>query len=614
MKKFLKIPALVVCDLFLCAVTTLFSAVLIFEFSFKEAIIYLTINTEYLFIWPTVIIFNLIFDCYSSLWRRSGLFDLLRLAISNACAGVIWSILKLLGFIEFSGSILILSFILIFMFSAFSRLLPRFFQIISSRSVTKATANRTVIVGSGETGTYLAQYFLTNPDKGFLPVAFIDNDPQLKDALICGLKVAGGDNQLPVIIEKYDVRTVMVALPSAAREDLRRIYKLVRNTDAVLKIYSGVQDYTDRVGDPIGSNSKAGLRNIRIEDLLGRDAVKIKNGEAKELLCDATVLITGGAGSIGSELCRQVLAAGAKQLIVYDFNENGLFYIGNELSEQFGKDRYVTILGSIRDKSRLKSVFDEYKPQLVFHAAAHKHVPMMEINPLEAVKNNIFGTRNVLAQCIESGVKKCVLISSDKAVNPSNIMGATKRISELLFMEFNRQDKTEFCAVRFGNVLGSEGSVVPFFAKQIESGGPITITDPEITRYFMTIPEAVSLVLQAGALAKGGEIFVLDMGEPVKIKDLAEDMIRLTGLVPGRDIKLKYIGLRPGEKMFEELSMSAESVDTTSHEKIFVLRDNNLDPLGLQKLLEKLSEAIKSEDPDAAEREIFDFLPTNYRT
>ena len=606
MKKYFKIPALVVCDLFFCAVSTLFSAVLIFDFSFKEAFVYLALNTEYLFIWPTIIIFNLIFDCYSSLWRRSGLLDLLRLAGSNFCAAAIWGALKLFGVIHFSGSIIVLFFFLNFMFSAFTRLLPRLLQILSSRSVTKAAANRTVIIGSGETGNYLAQYFLTNPEKGFLPVAFIDNDPQLKDALICGIKVAGGDNQLPAVIEKYDAHTVMVALPSASREDLRRIYGLVRNTDAALKIYSGVQDYHD--------HTDSNLRNIRIEDLLGRDVVKIKNGEAKALLSDATVLVTGGAGSIGSELCRQVLEAGARRLVIYDFNENGLFYIGNELSERFGKSRFVTLLGSIRDKSRLKAVFDEYKPQLVFHAAAHKHVPMMEINPIEAVKNNIFGTRNVLAQCIESGVKKCVLISSDKAVNPSNVMGATKRISELLFMDFNRQNKTEFCAVRFGNVLGSEGSIVPLFTKQIESGGPVTITDPEITRYFMTIPEAVSLVLQAGALAKGGEIFVLDMGEPVKIKDLAEDMIRLAGLVPGRDIKLKYIGLRPGEKMFEELSMSAESVDTTSHEKIFVLRDNDLDPAGLNKLLQKLEQAIKDEDSDAAEREIFSFLPTNYRT
>jgi len=609
MKKYLKIPALVISDLFLCAFTTLFSAVLIFDFNVKAAFAYLTLNTEYLFLWPTVIVCNLIFDCYSNLWRRSRLLDLLRLAGSNACAAAIWCVLKLFGVIKFSGSIIVLFFILNFMFSAFARLLPRFFQIISSRSITRATANRTVIVGCGETGTYLAQYFITNPEKGFLPVAFIDNDPQLKDALICGLKVAGGDRMLPSVIEKYDVSTVMVAIPSASRTDLRRIYGLVRNTDAALKIYSGVQDYTDQISGKAGAN----LRNIRIEDLLGRDAVKLKNGEAKALLSDATVLVTGGAGSIGSELCRQILAAGAKRLIVYDFNENGLFYIGNELSGRFGNDRFVTILGSIRDKNRLKAVFDEYKPRLVFHAAAHKHVPMMEINPIEAVKNNIFGTRNVLAQCIASGVQKCVLISSDKAVNPSNVMGATKRISELLFMDFNRHNKTEFCAVRFGNVLGSEGSVVPFFAKQIESGGPVTVTDPDITRYFMTIPEAVSLVLQAGALAKGGEIFVLDMGEPVKIKDLAEDMIRLAGLVPGRDIKIKYIGLRPGEKMFEELSMSAESVDKTSHEKIFVLRDNDFVSEELSKLLENLGEAIKNEDPDAAEREIFNFLPTNYR-
>ena len=608
-KKYFKIPALIICDLFICAFATLFSALIIFEFNFPNSFSYLSVKTGYLLIWPTILILNLIFDCYSNLWRRSGLLDLLRLVGSNFCAAVLWGALKLLDITKFSGSLILLIFILNFMLSAFARLLPRFLQILSRRSVTRANANRTVIVGSGETGTYLAQYFLTNPEKGYLPVAFTDNDPQLKNALICGIKVAGKDDQLPAIIEKYDVHTVLVARPSANREYLRSIYKLVRNTDAALKIYSGVQDYTD----PISEHAGANLRSLRIEDLLGRDPVKMKNGEAKSMISDATVLITGGAGSIGSELCRQILAAGARQLIVYDFNENGLFYIGNELTARFGKTRFVTVLGSIRDKNRLKAVFNEYKPQLVFHAAAHKHVPMMEINPLEAVKNNVFGTRNVLAQCIESGVKKCVLISSDKAVNPSNVMGATKRIAELLFMDFNRQNKTEFCAVRFGNVLGSEGSVVPFFAKQIENGGPVTVTDPDITRYFMTIPEAVTLVLQAGALAKGGEIFVLDMGEPVKIKDLAEDMIRLAGLVPGRDIKIKYIGLRPGEKMFEELSMSAETADTTSHEKIFVLRDNDLNPSGLRILLEKLGEAIKSEDPGAAEREIFNFLPTNYR-
>ncbi len=608
-RKLFNISALVVIDLFICAFTTLFAAYIFYEFNLRDSLFYLQTRTGYLLIWPTVIILNIIFDSYSNLWRRSGLLDLLRLAGANAIAAIIWGVSKLIGITQYSGSLIILFFILNFMFSAFARLLPRFLQILSGRSVTKATANRTVIIGSGETGTYLAQYFITNPEKGYLPIVFIDNDPQLKNALICGLKVAGGNELLPSVIEKYDISTVMVALPSANHTELRHIYELVRNTNAVLKIYSGVQDYTDQIGAKAGMN----LRNLRIEDLLGRDVVKLKNGEAKALLSDATVLVTGGAGSIGSELCRQILEAGARRLIVFDFSENGLFYIGNELAERFGNSRFVTVLGSIRDKGRLKAVFDEYKPQLVFHAAAHKHVPMMEINPLEAVKNNVLGTRNVLTQCIESGVKKCVLISSDKAVNPSNIMGATKRISELLFMDYNRQNKTEFCAVRFGNVLGSEGSVVPFFAKQIESGGPVTITDPEITRYFMTIPEAVSLVLQAGALAKGGEIFVLDMGEPIKIKNLAEDMIRLAGLVPGRDIQLKYIGLRPGEKMFEELSLSAESVDKTSREKIFVLRNNNYILRNLDKFIGNLNEAVINENPEVVEREIFNFLKFNTR-
>ena len=351
------------------------------------------------------------------------------------------------------------------------------------------------------------------------------------------------------------------------------------------------------------------MTDINLEELLHRGSVHLNMDVVENFIKDKVVLVSGGAGSIGSELCRQALRFGCKTLVVLDFHENGLFHIGNELEEKYS-GRYHLRLASIRDRERIKEVFDEFSPEIVFHAAAHKHVPMMELNPREAVKNNIMGTINVCQTAVTHNVQKFITISTDKAVNPTNIMGATKRITELVMQLFDTVSDTEFAAVRFGNVLGSNGSVVPFFKKQIEKGGPVTVTHPEMRRYFMTIPEACQLVLEAGAMAGGGEIFVLDMGEPVLISDLAKDMIRLSGLQPDVDIKIVFTGLRPGEKLFEEISLADEDVDRTTNAKIMIMKPIPFDHEELAKTVKAIEAAVAEEDDPRMFALVKELVPT----
>ena len=343
------------------------------------------------------------------------------------------------------------------------------------------------------------------------------------------------------------------------------------------------------------------LRDVQIEDLLGREPIHLDNRNINSLIKDKTVLVTGGGGSIGSELCRQIMKNHPKKLIIFDIYENNLYDIELELKANYSKDKIEAIVGSVRDKTRLNEIFELYKPELVFHAAAHKHVPLMEKSPLEAIKNNVFGTYNVANCCDKYGVKRFVLISTDKAVNPTNIMGATKRLCEMIIQAKDKASKTEFVAVRFGNVLGSNGSVVPLFKKQIAKGGPVTVTHKDITRFFMTIPEAVQLVLQAVTYAKGGEIFVLDMGEPVKIYDLADNLIKLSGFQPNVDIPIKITGLRPGEKLYEEILMDDEGLKPTEHSKIYIAKPSKITMIDLEKKLDVLRETIKNEDIEIEE-------------
>ena len=417
----------------------------------------------------------------------------------------------------------------------------------------------------------------------------IDDDRRKVGKYIRGVKVIGTRDKIKEAAKLYDIDEIIFAIPSASNEVKRDILNICKETDCTLKILPGVYQMVD---GEINVNS---IRNVDVLDLLGRDPIEVDIESIMGYVKDKVIMVTGGGGSIGSELCRQLVSHKPKQLIIFDIYENNAYDIQQELKINYPDANVVTLIGSIRNVSRLESVFAQYKPDIVYHAAAHKHVPLMEVSPDEAVKNNVVGTWNVARMADKYGVKKFVMISTDKAVNPTNVMGATKRICEMIVQTYNEISKTDFVAVRFGNVLGSNGSVIPLFKRQIEAGGPVTVTDPNIIRYFMTIPEAVSLVLQAGAYAKGGEIFILDMGEPVKIDDLAKNLIRLSGYTLGVNMEIKYTGLRPGEKLYEELLMKEEGLQETDNKLIHIGKPIEFDKENFFDNLEKLKEEAYSE-------------------
>lgn len=413
----------------------------------------------------------------------------------------------------------------------------------------KPTANmkRTLIVGAGSAGTMVARQLLKNPNENLLPVGYIDDDPKKQHLDFFDLPVLGTINDIQNVVESKNIDLIVIAIPSLSKKDLNKIFNECTKTKAKVQIMPKIEDIMT------GRISVSSFRDVQVEDLLGREPVQLDMKSISEKLEGKTILVTGAGGSIGSEICRQVSKFNPKKLLLLGHGENSIYQINMELQNQY-KDEFeiIPIIADIQDKNRIFEVMEEHCPQVVYHAAAHKHVPLMEYNPKEAVKNNIFGTKNVAEAAGTFGVSTFVLVSTDKAVNPTNVMGATKRCAELVIQEMDKQYNTKYVAVRFGNVLGSRGSVIPLFKKQIQAGGPVTVTHPEMTRYFMTIPEASRLVIQAGALAKGGEIFVLDMGEPVKIVDLAKNLIKLSGYTV-EEIGIKFTGIRPGEKMFEEL-------------------------------------------------------------
>jgi len=439
-----------------------------------------------------------------------------------------------------------------------------------------------MIIGAGEAASILIKEMKKNKRSNFEPVVAIDDDPKKHNTQINGVPVIGGRDKIIKTATDMSVEEIVLAIPSITRKETLEIIDICQNTGCKLKVLPSVYSLVN------GEVSIKEIRDVTVEDLLQRDEISLSIEEISGYLKGETILVTGGGGSIGSELCRQIASYKPKTLLVFDIYENNAYELQNELVQRYKDNLDIkVIIGSIRDKKRLDYVFSRYKPGIVFHAAAHKHVPLMEFNPQEAVKNNVFGTLN-LAECAHRyNCKKFVLISTDKAVNPTSIMGATKRIAELIIQYMNSISETKFSAVRFGNVLDSNGSVIPLFKKQIEQGGPITITHPEVTRYFMTIPEAVSLVIQSGAMMEGGEIFVLDMGKPVKILDLARSLISLSGLKPGVDIDIKYIGLRPGEKLYEELLISEDGVGITKNDKIFIEKSKLID---IDKYMQKIKE------------------------
>ncbi|MFR2036173.1 MAG: polysaccharide biosynthesis protein [Anaerobutyricum sp.] len=461
----------------------------------------------------------------------------------------------------------------------------------------------TLVIGAGEAGSVIVQEIKSSKYLNRNVVGIIDDNPSKKGKYLHGIKILGNRNDVKRLAEKYDVQEIILAIPSASAKDTRDILKICNETECKLKVLPGMyQLITEEV-------SVSKLKEVSIEDLLGRDTINIDVESVCNHVNNQVVMITGGGGSIGSELCRQIAAHNPKLLIIFDIYENTTYDIQQELIKKYPSLKLETLIGSVRNTNRIESVIERYRPNIIYHAAAHKHVPLMEDSPNEAIKNNVFGTYKTARAADKYGVKRFVLISTDKAVNPTNIMGASKRICEMIIQTFSRYSATEYVAVRFGNVLGSNGSVIPLFKKQIAEGGPVTVTHPDIIRYFMTIPEAVSLVLEAGANAKGGEIFVLDMGEPVKIADLAKNLIRLSGYKLGEDIEIKYTGLRPGEKLYEELLTKEEGLKKTANALIFVGKPLEFDEVHFLSKLKELEEKANSESYDIKEL-VADIVPT----
>ncbi|WP_449240390.1 polysaccharide biosynthesis protein [Desulfoscipio gibsoniae] len=463
----------------------------------------------------------------------------------------------------------------------------------------KKEKRKALIVGAGDAGAMVVRE-LRNHGNGLIPVGFVDDDVKKHGMTILGIPVLGGRDRLPEIIKKRIIAEVIIAMPSVPREIIRQTVQTCKGANARLKILPGIYQLID------GKVTVNGLRSVQVEDLLGRDPVMVNMRQIAGYLTGRTVMVTGAGGSIGSELCRQVAGFSPSRLIVLGHGENSIHNIVMELRESY-HDLTVDIeIADVRDKLRIDGIFELYRPSVVFHAAAHKHVPLMERHPDEAVKTNVFGTRNVAEAADRVGTDIFVMISTDKAVNPSSVMGATKRLAELVVQHLDKMSRTTFTAVRFGNVLGSSGSVVPTFKRQILRGGPVTVTHPEMKRYFMTIPEAVQLVIQAGVMAEGGEVFILDMGEPVKIVDLAKLMITLSGLEPGKDIEIRFTGARPGEKLFEELLTAEEGSDVTKHERIFVARPTAVDFARLEAELHRL--LIQTGNGGIAGEDVFEVL------
>lgn len=459
-----------------------------------------------------------------------------------------------------------------------------------NEATRKAKPQRLLIIGAGDSGTDVVKNIKLKLTNKYHIVGIIDDNKKKRNCKIRGVRIIGDRNDIIRVCKEENVDIIFFAISNISAKSRKEVLAICQETGLKLKILPGIQDLIEE------KNILQSLRDIEIEDLLGRDPIKLDNDNISKLIQDNVIMVTGAGGSIGSELCRQIVKFKPKELILLDIYENSLYDIELELKAKYKDIKIDAVIASVRDKKHMEHIFEKYHPYVVFHAAAHKHVPLMEGNPLEAIKNNVFGTYNVVNCCDKFNVKRFVLISTDKAVNPTNIMGATKRMCEMIIQAKNKVSNTEFVAVRFGNVLGSNGSVVPLFKKQIAKGGPVTVTHKEITRFFMTIPEAVQLVLQAITYAKGGEIFVLDMGEPVKIYDLAVSLIKLSGLEPNVDIPIEITGLRPGEKLYEELLMSEEGLTTTEHDKIYIAKPSNITVEELDEKLKIWNETITDEN------------------
>jgi len=558
---------LIILDIFFTNVS--FIGALLLRFDGKIPEHYILAYTRYgLFLSLLAVLVFAFFNMYSNLWQYTSIYELGNIFVSVTAFSILNWVFYLMVPESLPRSVFIIIWGLMLFFIGGIRLLHRAISSWQPLRRSKAFKNL-LIIGAGQAGSMVIKELFNHPELG-RPVAILDEDREKTGRSIHGIPVVGTMENLEKVVSKYNVQEIILAIPSAPAQDTRRILNQCKKTGCKLKRLPGIYMIID------GRISVQQIRDVNISDLLGREEVELDMDGICSYLTDKVVFVTGAGGSIGSELCRQIVNFKPQLLVMLDIYENNLYELQLELARNFPGQDCKALIGSVHDEKRIDSLMEECKPQVVFHAAAHKHVPLMEDSPSEAVKNNIFGTINVAKAADRHNVKKFILISTDKAVNPANVMGASKRMAEIAIQQINKNSETEFAAVRFGNVLGSNGSVIPIFQNQIALGGPVTVTHPEITRYFMTIPEAAQLVIQAGALARGGEVFILDMGEPVKIVDLAKDLIVLSGYKPEEDIKIQFIGLRPGEKMHEELTLDMETVDKTSHEKIFICRASSL--------------------------------------
>lgn len=566
-----------------------------FDFSFEQ------VPDGYVHIWHKMIPLQLALTLalfwfrkmYQYVWRSVSARDVAEMILNTLLAGVVCDVATLLLGLRMPLSVQFLSILFQVVFLVGERCILRFYEVLERlvrrRERTSKGGMRTMLIGAGEAGRVLLRESLYNKRAEGTICCIVDDDPNKWGKFLDGVPIVGGREKIQETVWKEDVDQIILAIPSASPEEKHQILAQCRETGCRLRTLPCIYELVS------GKASLSAVKDVEMEDLLGREPVKLDMAVLDQFLRGRTVLVTGGGGSIGSELCRQIAAYRPKRLIILDIYENNAYEIQQELNRLYSKRLDLRVeIASIRDKERVYQIFERYRPEIVFHAAAHKHVPLMEQCPGEAVKNNVFGTYHVVRAAEKYGVKKFVMISTDKAVNPTNFMGATKRFCEMI-LQSRKDSPTEFCAVRFGNVLGSNGSVVPLFKKQIAAGGPVTITDRRITRFFMTIPEAAQLVLEAGAMAKQSQIFVLDMGEPVRILDLAENLILLSGLKPYQDIDIQEIGLRPGEKLYEELLMRSETLAATENRKIFVEQQEEISPDLIMDDLERLDRAVTEE-------------------
>ncbi|MBQ8597123.1 MAG: polysaccharide biosynthesis protein [Lachnospiraceae bacterium] len=537
-----------------------------------------------------------LFRMYNSLWAFAGETELQNLVVSSVISSVLQAVglqfFRVPGQQAVPGSYYFLYMFLLISFIFVSRFSYRFFRSLKHKKQNKNNSTSVMVIGAGEAANLIIKEIVNSNFSTMVIRCIIDDDPGKWGKFIQGIKVVGGRDKIIECADIFGIDEIIVAMPSISRVEMSKILDICKETSCKLRSLPGMYQLVN------GEVSVSKLRDVEVEDLLGRDPIEIDLASILGYVKGQKVLVTGGGGSIGSELCRQIAQHQPAQLIIVDIYENSAYDVQQELITKYPELNLVVLIASVRNTNRMNWIFENYKPDIVYHAAAHKHVPLMETSPNEAVKNNVFGTWKTAMAAAMNGTKRFVMISTDKAVNPTNIMGASKRICEMIIQTFNKHYDTEFVAVRFGNVLGSNGSVIPLFKKQILAGGPVKVTHPDIIRYFMTIPEAVSLVLQAGAYAKGGEIFVLDMGKPVKILDLAKNLIRLSGYRVDEDIKIEFTGLRPGEKLYEELLMAEEGMTETANKLIHIGKPIDIDEMKFFVQLKELKERSKNEEED----------------